>query len=63
MRRAVRVAIADEYFGALVTPVLQRDGGTSAAVGDSASAFVSHLPRRMRSDGLETVNVRTSRLH
>ena len=33
----------------------------SAAVGDAASALVRHLPRRMRSDGLETVNVRTSR--
>ena len=31
------------------------------AVGDAASALVRHLPRRMRSDGLETVNVRTSR--
>ena len=33
----------------------------SAAVGDAARARVRHLPRRMRSDGLETVNVRTSR--
>ena len=33
----------------------------SAAVSDAASALVRHLPRRMRSDGLETVNVRTSR--
>ena len=53
-------AIADEFFGALLTPVLQRAVG-SAAVGDAASALVRHLPRRMRSDGLETVNVRTSR--
>ena len=52
--------IADEFFGALLTPVLQRAVG-SAAVGDAASALVRHLPRRMRSDGLETVNVRTSR--
>ena len=50
----------DEFFGALLTPVLQRAVG-SAAVGDAASALVRHLPRRMRSDGLETVNVRTSR--
>ena len=28
---------------------------------NAASALVRHLPRRMRSDGLETVNVRTSR--
>ena len=41
-------------------PVLQR-AVRSAAVGDAASALVRHLPRRMRSDGLETVNVRTSR--
>ena len=40
--------------------MLQRAVG-SAAVGDAASALVRHLPRRMRSDGLETVNVRTSR--
>ena len=53
-------AIADEFFSALLTPVLQRAVG-SAAVGDAASALVRHLPRRMRSDGLETVNVRTSR--
>ena len=53
-------AIADEFFGALLTPVLQR-AVCSAAVGDAASALVRHLPRRMRSDGLETVNVRTSR--
>ena len=53
-------AIADEFFGALLTPVLQR-AVRSAAVGDAASALVRHLPRRMRSDGLETVNVRTSR--
>ena len=33
----------------------------SAAGGAAASALVRHLPRRMRSDGLETVNVRTSR--
>ena len=52
--------IADEFFGALLTPVLQR-AVCSAAVGDAASALVRHLPRRMRSDGLETVNVRTSR--
>ena len=52
--------IADEFFGALLTPVLQR-AVRSAAVGDAASALVRHLPRRMRSDGLETVNVRTSR--
>ena len=32
---------------------------TRVAVGDAAT--VRHLPRRMRSDGLETVNVRTSR--
>ena len=51
--------IADEFFGALLTPVLQR-AVRSAAVGDAASALVRHLPRRMRSDGLETVNVRTS---
>ena len=60
---AVRRAAAghrDEFFGALLTPVLQRAVG-SAAVGDAASALVRHLPRRMRSDGLETVNVRTSR--
>ena len=43
-----------------LTPVLQR-AVRSAAVGDAASALVRHLPRRMRSDGLETVNVRTSR--
>ena len=43
-------AIADEFFGALLTPVLQRAVG-SAAVGDAASALVRHLPRRMRSDG------------
>ena len=36
-------------------------GEQSAAVGDAASALVRHLHRRMRSDGLETVNVRTSR--
>ena len=53
-------AIADEFFGALLTPVLQR-AVRSAAVDDAASALVRHLPRRMRSDGLETVNVRTSR--
>ena len=53
-------AIADEFFGALLTPVLQR-AVCSAAVGDAASALVRHLPRRMRSDGLETGNVRTSR--
>ena len=53
-------AIADEFFGTLLTPVLQR-AVRSAAVGDAASALVRHLPRRMRSDGLETVNVRTSR--
>ena len=53
-------AIADEFFGALLTPVLQR-AVRSAAVGDASSALVRHLPRRMRSDGLETVNVRTSR--
>ena len=53
-------AIADEFFGALLTPVLQR-AVRSATVGDAASALVRHLPRRMRSDGLETVNVRTSR--
>ena len=53
-------ALADEFFGALLTPVLQR-AVRSAAVGDAASALVRHLPRRMRSDGLETVNVRTSR--
>ena len=52
--------IADEFFGALLTPVLQR-AVRSAAVGDAASALVRHLPRRMRSDGLETVDVRTSR--
>ena len=52
--------IADEFFGALLTPVLQR-AVRSAAVGDAASALVRHLPRRMRSDGIETVNVRTSR--
>ena len=45
-------AIADEFFGALLTPVLQR-AVRSAAVGDAASALVRHLPRRMRSDGLE----------
>ena len=50
---------SDEFFGALLTPVLQR-AVRSAAVGDAASALVRHLPRRMRSDGLETVNVRTS---
>ena len=44
-------AIADEFFGALLTPVLQR-AVRSAAVGDAASALVRHLPRRMRSDGL-----------
>ena len=33
----------------------------SAAGGAAASALVRHLPRRLRSDGLETVNVRTSR--
>ena len=43
-------AIADEFFGALL--VLQR-AVCSAAVGDAASALVRHLPRRMRSDGLE----------
>ena len=43
-------AIADEFFGALLTPVLQR-AVRSAAVGDAASALVRHLPRRMRSDG------------
>ena len=43
-----------------LTPVLQR-AVCSAAVGDAASALVRHLPRRMWSDGLETVNVRTSR--
>ena len=60
MRRALR-AIADEFFGALLTPVLQR-AVRSAAVGDAASALVRHLPRRMRSDRpAETVNVRTSR--
>ena len=53
-------AIADEFFGTLLTPVLQR-AVRSAAVGDAASALVRHLPRRMRSDGLETVNVRTAR--
>ena len=52
--------IADEFFGALLTPVLQR-AVRSAAVGDAASALVRHLPRRMRSDGLETVNVRGAR--
>ena len=41
-------AIADEFFGALLTPVLQR-AVRSAAVGDAASALVRHLPRRMRS--------------
>ena len=40
-------AIADEFFGALLTPVLQR-AVRSAAVGDAASALVRHLPRRMR---------------
>ena len=44
----------------LSPPLLQR-AVRSAAVGDAASALVRHLPRRMRSDGLETVNVRTSR--
>ena len=39
-------AIADEFFGALLTPVLQR-AVCSAAVGDAASALVRHLPRRM----------------
>ena len=53
-------ALADEVFGALLTPVLQR-AVRSAAVADAARARVRHLPRRMRSDGLETVNVRTSR--
>ena len=53
-------AIADECVGARLTPVLQR-AVRSAAVGDAARARVRHLPRRMRSDGLETVNVRTSR--
>ena len=33
----------------------------SAAGGAAASALVRHLPRRLRSDDLETVNVRTSR--
>ena len=37
-------AIADEFFGALLTPVLQR-AVRSAAVGDAASALVRHLPR------------------
>ena len=37
-------AIADEFFGALLTPVLQR-AVCSAAVGDAASALVRHLPR------------------
>ena len=53
-------AIADEFFGALFTRVLQR-AVRSAAVGEAASDLVRHLPRRLRSDGLETVNVRTSR--
>ena len=44
----------------VVIPPQQR-AVCSAAVGDAASALVRHLPRRMRSDGLETVNVRTSR--
>ena len=35
-------AIADEFFGALLTPVLQR-AVRSAAVGDAASALVRHL--------------------
>ena len=52
-------AIADEFFGALLTPVLQR-AVRSAAVGDAASALVRHLPRRMRSDGLETTGARRS---
>ena len=53
-------AIADECVGARLTPVLQR-AVRSAAGGAAASALVRHLPRRLRSDGLETVNVRTSR--
>ena len=53
-------AIADEFFGALFPRVLQR-AVRSAAVGDAARDLVRHRPRRRRSDGLATVNVRTSR--
>ena len=49
---------AGQEFG---LPVAMTSAVRSAAVGDAASALVRHLPRRMRSDGLETVNVRTSR--
>ena len=39
-------AIADEFFGALLTPVLQRAVRSAADCATSASALVRHLPRR-----------------
>lgn len=53
-------AISDGFFAAMFAPILQRAVGSNT-VGEAARELVGNLPRRMRSDGLETVNVRTSR--
>jgi hypothetical protein len=53
-------AIADQFFTAMLAPILQR-AVSSETVGKAARELVGNLPRRMRSDGLETVNVQTSR--
>ena len=52
-------AIADEFFGALLTPVLHARCAPPRLATRRAPSCA--MPRRMRSDGLETVNVRTSR--
>ena len=53
-------AIADQFFDAVMTPALEQ-AASSATVLEAAHELVRNLPRRMRSDGLETVKVRTSR--
>lgn len=53
-------AIADQFFDAAITPALEQAASSPSAL-EAAREFVHNLPRRMRSDGLETVRVRTSR--
>ena len=60
MRRAAAGPSRTSSDRVLRTPVLQR-AVRSAAVCVAATALVRYLPRRMRSDGLETVKARTSR--
>ena len=47
-------AIADQFFDAVMTPALEQ-AASSTTVLEAAHELVRNLPRRMRSDGLETV--------